>query len=85
MIINWMGHVLNLFEVPGHSQGSIGILIDDTDFFSGDSLMENSEIELRMPGGSRKKWKETGSKRIEALPNGIRIWPGHFNGFILQK
>lgn len=84
LITNWMGHALDLFEIPGHSQGSIGILIDDSDFFSGDSLMENSEIELRMPGGSRKKWNEVGSKRIEKIPDGMTIWPGHFNRFVLQ-
>lgn len=84
MILNWMGHVLNLFEVPGHSQGSIGVLIDDKNFFSGDSLMENCEIELRMPGGSRKKWSEIGSKRIATIPDGTTIWPGHFESFILQ-
>lgn len=85
MSFNWQGHTFRLFEVPGHSQGGIGILLNEKEFFSGDSLMENSEIELRMPGGSRKKWKEIGSKRIEALPNGIRVWPGHFNEFCLYR
>ena len=85
MMTEWQGHILDMFEIPGHSLGSIGILIDDEDFFSGDSLMENSEIELRMPGGSRKKWKEVGSKRIEAIREGTRIWPGHFKEFILQS
>lgn len=85
MELRWRGHILRLFEIPGHSQGSIGIMLDEKEFFSGDSLMGNSEIELRMPGGSRKKWKEIGSKRIEALPNGIRIWPGHFNEFCLHR
>lgn len=85
MTLQWQGHEFHLFEIPGHSQGSIGIMLDGEDYFSGDSLMENSEIELRMPGGSRKKWKEIGSKRIEAIPDGTRIWPGHFDSFILKK
>ena len=85
MTFNWHGHGFKLFEIPGHSLGSIGIMLDDAEFFSGDSLMENSEIELRLPGGSRKKWKEIGSKRIEAIPNGTRIWPGHFKNFILHR
>ena len=85
MTLQWQGHEFHLFEIPGHSQGSIGIMMDGSDFFSGDSLMENSEIELRMPGGSRKKWKDIGSKRIEAIPDGTKIWPGHFDTFILKK
>lgn len=85
MEFTWQGHCFKLFEIPGHSLGSIGIMLDGTEFFSGDSLMENSEIELRMPGGSRKKWREIGSKRIEMIPEGTRIWPGHFKSFILHR
>ena len=82
MSFSWQGHSVSLMEIPGHSPGSIGIRIDDTDFFSGDSLLENTETELRFPGGSAKKWEEIGKKRIEALPEGIRIWPGHFESFL---
>ena len=85
MMLNWQGHTFKLFEIPGHSLGSIGIMVDNTEFFSGDSLMENSEVELRMPGGSRKKWKEIGSKKIDEIPDGIRVWPGHFKNFILHR
>lgn len=85
MRLDWRSHELRLFEIPGHSQGSIGILLDGLDFFSGDSLMENYETEFRIPGGSRKMWKEIGSRRIEAIPEGTRVWPGHFNGFVLKR
>ncbi len=79
----WQGHKWHLFEMPGHSSGSIGILLDSAYFFSGDSLIENSEIELRMPGGSRKKWKEIGEPRLKMIPCGIHVCPGHFQEFIL--
>ncbi len=79
---SWQGHDFRLFEIPGHSMGSIGIMLDEKEFFSGDSLIENCEIDPRMPGGSRKKWKEIGSKRIDAVSKGTRVWPGHFNSFI---
>lgn len=85
LLYAWQGHKWYLFEMPGHSLGSIGILLDDTYFFSGDSLMENSEIELRMPGGSRKKWKEIGEPRLRQIPSGIRVYPGHFPEFIFQR
>ena len=83
--LQWQGHELELFEIPGHSQGSIGILLDSKDFFSGDSLIKNSEIELRMPGGSRKKWEEIGKNKIEGIPEGTRIWPGHFESFVWHR
>ena len=78
----WQGHKVVLEEIPGHSPGSIGIFIDKTDFFSGDSLMKDYPIELRFPGGSRKKWEDTGRKRIEGLPEGIMVHPGHFESFV---
>lgn len=85
MTLNWQGNTFRMFEIPGHSQGSAGILLDGKEFFSGNSLMENSEIELQMLGRSRKKWRDIGNKRIEALPDGIRVWPGHFNEFYLHR
>ena len=81
----WQGHTWCLFELPGHSLGSIGILLDDCYFFSGDSLMENYEIALRFPGGSRKLWKEVGAPRLIVLSEGIQVYPGHFNDYIYAK
>ena len=85
MTLKWQGHEFSLFEIPGHSLGSIGIMLDGTDFFSGDSLTENGRIELRMPGGSLKKWMETGRRRMELIPEGTRVWPGHFDSFLLHR
>lgn len=85
MTFCWQGHNITVLEIPGHSMGSIGIDIDHTDFFSGDSLLENCEIELRFPGGSIQKWERIGKKRIEAIPDGMKIWPGHFESFIRHR
>ena len=81
MSFDWQGHRFDLFEMPGHSAGSIGILVDKTHFFSGDSLMENSEIELRLPGGSRKAWEKTGHHRLLVVPASVMVYPGHFGEF----
>lgn len=83
MTFQWQGHEICLMEIPGHSKGSIGILLDGKEFFSGDSLMENQEIELRFPGGSAKSWEAVGKPRIAAIDRGIRVWPGHFDCFVL--
>lgn len=82
--IEWQGHKIRLIEIPGHSPGSTGIWIDDA-FFSGDSLLEGKEIELRFPGGSKKQWEEKGKKIIDAIPDGTMIYPGHFNRFVLKR
>ncbi len=85
MTFLWQGHTLELMELPGHSGGSGGILVDGKDFFSGDSLMECQEVELRFPGGSAKQWEAVAEPRIKALPSGIKVWPGHFEGFIWEN
>lgn len=78
---DWRGHQFELFELPGHSRGSIGILLDGEAFFSGDSLMENTDTELRLPGGSKKLWASVSLPRLAAIPDGIRVYPGHFRDF----
>ena len=82
LTLEWRGHHWHLFEIPGHSMGSIGIVLDHSAFFSGDSLLENSEINLRFPGGSKKRWQEISMPRLQSIPKGIHIYPGHFKDFI---
>lgn len=81
----WRGHHWDLFEMPGHSLGSIGILLDEKYFFSGDSLFENYDIETHLPGGSEKKWIESGAPRLAGLPEEVWVFPGHFGRFQYRK
>ena len=81
MSFKWQEHKVKLFEMPGHSAGSIGIIIDEKIFFSGDSLMENFDIELRLPGGSKKKWESIGKPRLQKISDGMMVYPGHFQEF----
>lgn len=84
MHLKWQGHVFKLIHIPGHSPGSTGVFLDNNIFFSGDSLLEGRNIELRFPGGSKKQWEETGKKVIESIPKGTLICPGHFKEFVLE-
>lgn len=85
MEFNWQGHTFHLFEMPGHSSGSIGILLDNRHFFPGDSLIEGRDIELRFPGGSKELWEKLGAPRLARIPAGVHVYPGHFNEFIYRK
>ena len=71
-----------LLSLPGHSMGSMVILLDGECLFSGDSLIAGYPISLRFPGGSRKAWREIGEKRLNSLPRGLRVYPGHFHDFV---
>ena len=78
----WRGNSFRLSELPGHSPGSIGIYLNDVNFFSGDSFLKDIETELRFPGGSAEQWERLGKPQIKAIPSGTTIWPGHFDSFI---
>lgn len=74
----WQGHRIRCVALPGHSPGSMGYLVDEKHFFSGDSVIPGSPPELRFPGGNKIAWRETAKPRLLELPWGITVWPGHF-------
>ncbi len=82
---NWHGNSFWLFSLPGHSPGSIGILVNGKLFFSGDSLLPDSETELRFPGGSKKEWKDISVKRISRIPDDVWVYPGHKEKFLMKE
>lgn len=84
LVMEWQNHQLNLKEIPGHSEGSIGIFVDDKDFFSGDSLILGHEVNLRFPGANKYLWETVGKQQIESVDAGTHIWPGHFEDFIFS-
>ena len=81
---SWNGHMVSVFECPGHSAGSCGILIDGGILFSGDSLLADWPTELRFPGGSKSAWEEIGKPRLCALDPDVMVYPGHFEAFKLS-
>ena len=81
----WQDNFFELFALPGHSDGSIGIMVNRCNFFSGDSLFEEHEVELGFPGGDREKWKTISSGRLAGLPEGIIVYPGHYNEFVRRR
>ena len=83
MRFEWQGHDVWLFACPGHSPGSAGIVLDKSFLFSGDSLLFGMKTELRFPGGSVAEWESVGKPRLQSLDPGIRVYPGHFDSFVL--
>lgn len=64
-------------QTPGHSPGSICIMMDDAAVFTGDSLLENEPPKLSGPGGSKKGFKEITVPFLTSLPEDIWVFPGH--------
>ncbi len=75
--MQWEDHSLFLKETPGHSKGSICILLDGNVLFSGDSLVTGHPTITRLPGGSKKDYKEITLPWLRSLDAGIMVYPGH--------
>ena len=82
-LIEWQGHKLFMKETPGHSKGSICILVDDKYLFSGDTIFREFPTATRMPGGSTRAYKTITEPWLESLPQDIVVYPGHTDSFVL--
>lgn len=75
--LSWEGHSLFLKETPGHSKGSICILLDGDILFSGDSLVTGYPTITRLPGGSKKDYAGITLPWFQSLDPSIMVYPGH--------
>ena len=74
-ILNLAGLTIRVLPTPGHTPGSVCLLVGDT-LFSGDTLFRGSCGRTDFPGGS---WEQIQSslKALAALPGDYRVLPGH--------
>ena len=76
MECRWHDHCIHLVHTPGHSAGSICVILDEKLMFSGDTLLTIPTI-TRFPGGSREAFANVTVPRLNDL-EGIRYdFPGH--------
>jgi hydroxyacylglutathione hydrolase len=70
-------NVIRIIETPGHSEGSISILIDNY-LFTGDVLLQGSKIITKLPGGNKQLLKQS-FLTLNNLCKGkqIIVHPGH--------
>lgn len=81
--IEWRGHNLYMRETPGHSPGSICILVDDKMLFSGDTLMGEDVTETNFIGGSVEDFKKQTIPWLKSLPGELKVYAGHGDCFVL--
>lgn len=73
----WNGCKIHLIETPGHSKGSICVVVNDRYLFSGDSLVADNLVITKLPGGSKKEYMEITGPFLKGLPKDIIVFPGH--------
>lgn len=66
---------IKVLFTPGHTWGSVCILIEDC-LFTGDTLLNGKIGRIDLPGGDEQALRES-LKTISKLPKHISIYPGH--------
>ena len=82
---SWQDHSFELISIPGHTAGSISILMDEINLFSGDYLLPSDEDPTIFPGGSKEDYEKYAKPWMENLKEGLHIYPGHGKDYILRK
>jgi len=73
--INLGGESLKVIYTPGHTSGSISLLIDRY-LFTGDTLFAGSVGRTDLPGGSLEHLLRS-VRKLVSLPDHVKIYPGH--------
>jgi hydroxyacylglutathione hydrolase len=81
----WEGHDFTLVSTPGHSKGSICILLDNKYLFSGDSLIRDYPTITRLKGGSIKDYQNKTLNFLKSISPEIIVYPGHYESFIFRE
>jgi len=81
----WESHDFYLISTPGHSKGSICILLDNKYLFSGDSLIRDYPTITRLKGGSSKDYHNITLKFLKSISSEIIVFPGHYESFTLGE
>lgn len=79
----WKGHDVDMLYVPGHSKGSILVVVDNKYLFSGDYLIPKVPVILRYPGGSEDEYQNKTLPILRNLSNGLIVMPGHGESYVL--
>lgn len=75
--MKWKELNIVLKAAPGHSKGGQIIYVNDKYIFTGDSLIPNEEVILRLPGGSKIEYEQKVKPMLEMLSEDSIIYPGH--------
>ncbi|MBD5508672.1 MAG: MBL fold metallo-hydrolase [Lachnospiraceae bacterium] len=72
----WKGHLIELYEVGGHSPGSSLIVFDKKFLFGGDNILDNGK-ELWGTDGDMKQYRESVLPMLRKFNQQMIVLPGH--------
>jgi glyoxylase-like metal-dependent hydrolase (beta-lactamase superfamily II) len=74
--MGWVGYGVHFINTPGHSPGSICIVIDGT-IFGGDTLMPFKPVIRKRAGGNKEQFQASVNKILNTFPSDTLVYPGH--------
>ena len=74
---------VKIIHTPGHTLGSVCILINDA-LFTGDTLFSTEIGRTDLPGGNKQKLKDS-LRKIAKMPKNTIIYPGHGAALSLKE
>ncbi len=84
-VMTWQGHRFFFKMVPGHSDGSSLIIVDDTIVFSGDCMLAEDIPVTRFPGGNRRDFEDITLPYLRVMDKNLVVYPGHEDSFRLGE
>ena len=71
-------------STPGHSEGSSCYQLFDKVVFSGDTLLRDTPVILKFPGGNKEDYYNVAYPFLKGLEKESIVMPGHGDPFILK-
>lgn len=82
-VLSLAGLTITVMETPGHTPGSVCLLVDDA-MFSGDTLFEGSCGRVDFPGSSPADMRASLTK-LRCIERNYWVYPGHGSATTLTK
>jgi len=71
---------ISVIYTPGHTLGSICLLIDKKKLLTGDTLFVGECGRTDLPGGNSRSMYDSLSNKLLKLSDGVEVYPGHDYG-----
>ncbi len=81
----WHSHNFICRHTPGHSPGSCCLLWNGNNLFTGDSLILNTPVITRFPGGSEQDYLDFTYPYLKDFPGKTIVFPGHGKYFSMKE
>lgn len=81
----WEEHMFFMRRTPGHTEGSITVILDHQIVFSGDSLIRDHDVIIRKRGGSLENYIKNTVPFYKSLKEDSLVCPGHGEIFELRE